>query len=92
MIVALGATAAQSLMGKGVTVTKLRGRELSWADGRRGIITVHPSYLLRIPDAASKDAEFRKFVHDLKLAAKLASQDPKTGGGPPALQRMVTEI
>jgi len=71
-VVALGATAAQSLSGKGVAVTKLRGRELAWADGRRGLATVHPSYLLRIPDTASKDAEYRKFVADLRHAAKLA--------------------
>lgn len=74
-VVALGATAAQSLWGKAVAVTKLRGRELAWADGRRGLATVHPSYLLRIPDAASKAREHKKFVADLKLAAKLARGD-----------------
>ena len=52
----------------------MRGHELEWADGRRGLITVHPSYLLRIPDRQSKDAEFAKFVHDLKLAARLQQQ------------------
>jgi DNA polymerase len=72
-VVALGATAAQSLSGKAVAITKLRGREIAWSDGRRGLATVHPSYLLRIPDAAAKAREYRKFVADLKLAAKLAS-------------------
>jgi DNA polymerase len=71
-VVALGATAAQALSGKSVAIGKLRGREVQWADGRRGLATVHPSYLLRIPDRASKNVEFRKFVADLKLALKLS--------------------
>lgn len=74
VVVALGATAAQSLMGKATPVGKIRGRELTWADGRRGMITVHPSFLLRIPDADSKAREYSDFVRDLKLAAKLAAK------------------
>ena len=74
VVVALGATAAQSLMGKATPIGKNRGHELTWADGRRGLITVHPSYLLRIPDAESKEREYNGFVRDLKLAAKLAAQ------------------
>ena len=74
IVVALGATAAQSLSGKSVAITKLRGRETRWADGRRGFATVHPSYLLRIPDAASKAREYGKLVADLKRAAKLARE------------------
>lgn len=73
VVVAMGATAAQSLMGKGVPIGRNRGKELTWADGRRGIITVHPSFLLRIPDAESKAREYKAFVRDLKLAAKLAA-------------------
>lgn len=74
VVVALGATAAQSLMGKAMPIGKNRGHELTWADGWRGLITVHPSYLLRIPDAESKEREYNGFVRDLKLAAKLAAQ------------------
>jgi uracil-DNA glycosylase len=70
-VIALGATAAQALSGKAVAVTKMRGHETELM-GVRGMITVHPSYLLRIPDAASKDAEYGKFVADLRHAAKLA--------------------
>ncbi|HTT99332.1 MAG TPA: UdgX family uracil-DNA binding protein [Rhizomicrobium sp.] len=76
-VVALGGTAAQALSGKGVAITKLRGHELEWADGRRGLATVHPSYLLRLPDPESKDAEYKKFVADLKLATKLAAHPAK---------------
>ena len=73
-VVALGATAAQALTGRAVAVTRMRGHETELM-GVRGLITVHPSYLLRIPDEASKAAEYRKFVADLKLAAKLAHKD-----------------
>jgi DNA polymerase len=74
VVVALGATAAQSLMGKAMPIGKNRSHELTWADGRRGLITVHPSFLLRIPDAESKEREYKAFVHDLKLAAKLTAK------------------
>jgi DNA polymerase len=68
-VVAMGATAAQALAGKAMAIGKNRGHILQWPDGRRGLITVHPSYLLRIPNAADKKAEYKKFVHDLKLIA-----------------------
>jgi DNA polymerase len=72
IVVALGATAAQALSGHAVSVTKVRGRETDLM-GRRGLITVHPSYLLRIPDADAKAMAYKKFVADLKHAAKLAA-------------------
>lgn len=71
LVVALGATAAQALSGHAVAVTRMRGRETELM-GVRGLITVHPSYLLRIPDEAGRAAEYGKFVADLRLAAKLA--------------------
>ncbi len=70
-VVALGASAAQGLMGKAVTVGAVRGRELAWPDGRRGLVTVHPSYLLRLRD--DREAQYRLFVSDLNRAAKLAA-------------------
>ena len=71
LIVALGATAAQALMGKAIPIGKNRGHELEWSGGHRGLITVHPSYLLRLPDEESKAREYKAFVHDLKMAARL---------------------
>ena len=71
-VVALGATAAQALSGRAVTISRLRGRETELL-GVRGLITVHPSYLLRLPDERAKKAEYGKFVADLKLAKKLAA-------------------
>jgi uracil-DNA glycosylase len=69
-IIALGVTAARSLTGKTVTISKLRGRPLDLADGTRLFITMHPSALLRMPDAADKRAAYRQFVADLKAAAR----------------------
>ena len=63
--VALGATAARSLTGKTVTISRERGRALTLADGSEAWITVHPSFLLRIEDKALADAEFDRFVADL---------------------------
>jgi DNA polymerase len=68
-VVALGATAARSLTGRPVTITKLRGRPLELEDGTRLVVTVHPSSLLRIEDKADKQAAYRRFVADLKEAA-----------------------
>ncbi len=69
--VALGATAAQSLLGKSVAVTKLRGTTVESPEGIPVFVTVHPSYLLRIPDAADKVAERKRFVADMRKVAAL---------------------
>lgn len=66
VVVALGATAARSLLGKaGITISKLRGHPMQMADGTMLFVTNHPSYLLRIPDAESKRREREKFEADL---------------------------
>lgn len=74
-IVALGATAARSLFGRPVTVTKLRGRILQLPDGAAALVTIHPSFLLRIQDAADKKREYAHFVADLRLAAKILAKE-----------------
>jgi uracil-DNA glycosylase len=71
LVVALGATAARSLMGRAVTIGKLRGGVLSLADGTRLLVTIHPSALLRIREEADKRAGYQAFVKDLKVAARL---------------------
>jgi probable DNA metabolism protein len=71
LIVALGATAALALGGKAVSVTQARG-ETSF-EGRRGFITVHPSYLLRLPDEQAKRAAYQEFLGDLRRVAALTS-------------------
>lgn len=69
MTVALGATAARSLFGKAMTISRERGRVLELPDGGAAWITVHPSYLLRLPDEDARREEYAKFVADLRAAA-----------------------
>ena len=69
LVVAMGATAAQSVFGKITPINRNRGRPIDLADGTRALVTVHPSYLLRLPDAEAKAREYRRFVQDLKIAA-----------------------
>ncbi len=69
MTVALGATAARSLFGKTVTIARERGRVLDLPDGGAAWITVHPSYLLRLPDEDARREEYARFVQDLNRAA-----------------------
>ncbi|ONF96293.1 UdgX family uracil-DNA binding protein [Sphingomonas jeddahensis] len=72
--VALGATAARSLFGKVMTISRERGRAQALpGDGGEAWITVHPSYLLRLPDEAARTTEFARFVEDLKLAKAAAA-------------------
>ena len=71
LIVALGATAARSIMGRTVTIGKLRGEPLSLDDGARVLITIHPSALLRMQEEAEKRAAYAALVKDLKVAARL---------------------
>jgi hypothetical protein len=58
VMVALGASAARSLLGRPVTITKLRGRMLELPDGTAAFVTIHPSFLLRIEDDADKKREY----------------------------------
>ncbi|TGX54848.1 DUF4130 domain-containing protein [Sphingomonas gei] len=70
MTVALGATAARQMLGKAVTITATRGRAIELAEGAIGWVTIHPSFLLRLPDRSRAEDEFAAFVEDLKGAAK----------------------
>ena len=69
LVVALGATAAQSLAGRAVSVMRARGP----VDFHRlaGYVTVHPSFLLRIPEADRKTQEYKNFVADLRRVRQL---------------------
>src|SRR5258705_6922467 len=69
LMVAMGATAAQSVFGKITPINKNRGRLLDLGEGAKALVTVHPSYLLRLPDADAKAREYQRFVDDLKIAA-----------------------
>ncbi|MGI6856600.1 UdgX family uracil-DNA binding protein [Mesorhizobium sp. 1B3] len=71
LAVALGATAAQSLLGKAVPVTKMRGQVIERDDGLRVFITIHPSFLLRIREKADAAAERERFLGDMKAVKEL---------------------
>jgi DNA polymerase len=62
----MGATAVQSLLGKSASITSLRGKKLELPGGAALLVTVHPSYLLRIPEPDRKAEEIKKFQADLR--------------------------
>ena len=72
IVVAMGATAIRGVYGKTLTIAKSRGRLIPLPDGEHLIITVHPSYLLRIPDADDKRRQYRLFVRDLGLCGTMS--------------------
>jgi DNA polymerase len=69
LVVAMGASAAQCVFGKITPINKNRGRLIDLDAGIKALVTVHPSYLLRLPDAESKTREYARFVDDFKIAA-----------------------
>ncbi len=66
LLVALGGTAAQAVLGRAVAITRERGTVVEDRAGRPVFLTVHPSYILRIPDPEAQAAERTRFVNDLK--------------------------
>jgi DNA polymerase len=71
VVVALGATAVLALAGKALPVMRNRGP--ARFDNRQGYITVHPSYLLRLPDADARREAFDAFTADLVAVRDLAA-------------------
>jgi probable DNA metabolism protein len=71
LVVALGATAAQSLLGKAIPITKMRGQVIEREDGLRIFLTIHPSFILRIREQADKEAERARFLQDMLAVKKL---------------------
>ena len=76
VLVALGATAARSIFGKVVTIARMRGEPHPMPDGEAGEawVTVHPSFLLRVPEEDRKREEYRKFVADLARIGERAKE------------------
>jgi uracil-DNA glycosylase len=73
VIVALGATAALSVFGKTTPIGKFRQQAIQLPDQAQGVVTYHPSYLLRVPNAEAKAKAYAMFVEDLAFAWKLAA-------------------
>ena len=70
VVVLLGATAAQALLGRSFRVTQCRGQLLQWDRAPLALATVHPSSILRAPDAETREREMTAFVADLKVARR----------------------
>jgi DNA polymerase len=68
LLVGLGATALRALTGKATPVMKTRGTVVDGPEGLPVFATVHPSYLLRIPDQEGQKREYARFVEDLRAA------------------------
>jgi uracil-DNA glycosylase len=73
VIVCLGATASQALLGKGFRVTQHRGEFIESPLAPYVTATVHPSSILRAPDAELRRDEMKRFIADLKKIAKVIS-------------------
>lgn len=72
VIVALGATAALSVLGKATPINANRGKALQLPDQAQAVVTFHPSFLLRVPDEETKKKAWKDFVEDLAFAWALA--------------------
>ena len=77
VVVVLGATAAQALLGPAFRVTQQRGKALEGTGVARYVVaTVHPSSILRMPDDATRQASRAAFVDDLRTVRRLLDQPP----------------
>jgi DNA polymerase len=72
VIVMLGATAALGVVGKPTPIRANRGKALQLPDQVQGVVTYHPSFLLRVPDADTRARAYAEFVEDLRMAGRLA--------------------
>jgi DNA polymerase len=73
VIVALGSTAALSVFGRAMPIARSRLQAIQLSDQAQGVVTYHPSYLLRVPDEEAKAKAYAMFVEDLKFAWSLAA-------------------
>jgi DNA polymerase len=75
LVVAMGVTAASALAGKTVTLSRLRGQVIAFANAgnQQGMVTIHPSSILRAPGEAGRRAAYAGLVKDLKRAVKAAT-------------------
>ena len=73
LVVCLGATAARAIVGPGARVAALRGRIIERERSPAVLVTVHPSFVLRL-DGAEQDSAFAGLVADLRLAARFVAR------------------
>ncbi|HWD18158.1 MAG TPA: UdgX family uracil-DNA binding protein [Verrucomicrobiae bacterium] len=77
VLICLGATAAQALLGRAFKVSQRHGEWVESNLAERVMATVHPSAILRAPDEAARHAQMAAFIHDLKIAARVISAAKK---------------
>jgi DNA polymerase len=70
VVVCLGATAAQSLAGRTVRITQERGKFLDVESIPPIFITIHPSFIYRLPEREDQEKEYRRFVTEMKLVER----------------------
>ena len=68
LMVALGATAARSVFERVITINKVRGEVRPVPGGGSALVTIHPSYLLRLQEERDKEVEYSRFIKDLRAA------------------------
>lgn len=78
LIVAMGSTAARSVMGREMRVMSDRGQFFSHEWAESALVTVHPSALLRIPEHERREAEWKLFVHDLEMINEWLTKNPRS--------------
>jgi uracil-DNA glycosylase len=71
VVVMLGLSAARGILGKTVTRSDFHGATIDLGANGSGVITVHPSYILRLSNEQQKQAEFANFVQDLARASSM---------------------
>jgi DNA polymerase len=71
VIVCLGATAAQTMLGRQFRLTKERGIPIAYSEGTQIVATIHPSAILRAPEQDARHEEYLKLVADLKKVRTL---------------------
>ena len=76
LIVAMGASAARALFGRATPIEKNRGKLIEFPPYGNILVTVHPSFLLRVPPA-DRAREYARFVDDLRIAARLSKRSTK---------------
>ncbi|WP_017670564.1 UdgX family uracil-DNA binding protein [Blastomonas sp. AAP53] len=84
IIVSLGGSALRGITGKSPSISSMRGKVHALEGGAQLIATVHPSYLLRLPDQERAAIERRAFIADLARAKAMAESLPNTHGNPNA--------
>lgn len=75
VIVALGATAARAVLGRPVKIADVRGQPINIGRCTNAVVTVHPAYLLRLPDRDEAHDQRSWFVDDLRRARKLVTTE-----------------